>query len=137
MSQRPLVGIGVIVYDGDRVLLMKRQNSHGDGTWSPPGGHLEYSESPQQCAMREVAEEVGVTIAEPTFYTITNDIFEREGKHYVTLWMRGRYVSGEPHIHSAREMSQVGWFSVHDLPTPRFLPLDNLLAQGYSLIEEQ
>jgi 8-oxo-dGTP diphosphatase len=133
MPQRPQVGVGVIVRNGDRILLMKRQNSHGDGTWSMPGGHLEYGESPEECAIREVEEEAGVQITAPTFRTITNDIFEHEGKHYVTIWMEGRYVSGEARVNSAREMSEVGWFPWNALPTPHFLPLENLLAKGYTL----
>ena len=136
MSKRPFVGVGVIIRKGDQVLLMKRQNSHGDGTWSMPGGHLEYGESPQTCAIRETEEEVGVLITDPTFCTITNDIFEEEGKHYVTIWMEGTYISGEAQINSAREMSAVGWFSWNALPTPRFLPLEHLLAQGYAPEEE-
>ena len=131
MSKRPLVGVGVIVKDGDRVLLMKRQNSHGAGTWSMPGGHLEYGESPEECALREVEEETGVVIADITFLTITNDVFAEEGKHYITIWMESRYASGEACVNSAREMSEIGWFSWDALPVPRFLPLENLLATGY------
>jgi len=96
-----------------------------------PGGHLEYGESPQECAIREAEEEVGVLITDLTFCTITNDIFGEEGKHYVTIWMEGKYVSGEAQVNSAREMSAVGWFSWSALPTPRFLPLEHLLSQGY------
>ena len=131
MSQRPSVGVGVIIRKGDQVLLMKRKNSHGAGTWSMPGGHLEFGESPVECAVREVEEEVGVQISDVTFCTITNDIFAEEGKHYVTLWVESRYVSGEARINSAREMSAIGWFPWDRLPTPCFLPLQNLLAQGY------
>lgn len=107
---------------------MKRRNSHGDGTWSNPGGHLEYGETPEECAIRETQEETGVTIADVTFRAITNDLFEAQGKHYITIWMEGRYVSGEPTINSQREMSEVGWFSWNALPQPLFLPLENLLA---------
>ncbi|HTK07424.1 MAG TPA: NUDIX domain-containing protein [Ktedonobacteraceae bacterium] len=131
MSKRPYVGVGVIIRKGEQVLLMKRQNSHGDGTWSMPGGHVEFGESPEECAVREVEEETGVLIADVTFLTITNDLFEVEGKHYITLWMESRYVSGEARMNSAREMSAIGWFSWDALPTPRFLPLENLLAAGY------
>lgn len=131
MPNRPYVGVGVIIRDGDNVLLMKRQNSHGHGTWSMPGGHLEYGESPQECAIREVEEEVGVLISNPTFFTVTNDLFEEEGKHYVTIWIEARYVSGEAQVNSARETSAVGWFPWDALPTPRFLPLENFLAMGY------
>ena len=131
MPQRPSVGVGVIIRNGDQVLLMKRQNSHGDGTWSMPGGHLEYGEAPEECAIREAEEETGVHIADPTFCTITNDVFEEEEKHYITIWMEGKYVSGEGHINSAREMSAVGWFSWDALPEPYFLPLKHLFAKGY------
>lgn len=131
MVKRPSIGVGVIIKDGDRVLLMKRQNSHGAGTWSMPGGHLEYGESPEECAIREAEKEVGVSITDLTFRTITNDIFEEEEKHYVTIWIEGTYVAGEARIKSPREMSEVGWFSWNALPTPRFLPLEHLLAQGY------
>lgn len=131
MSQRPSVGVGVIIRNGDQVLLMKRQNSHGDGTWSMPGGHLEYGESPEECAIREAEEETGVLIADPTFCTITNDVFEQEKKHYVTIWVEGKYISGEARINSAREMSALGWFSWDALPEPYFLPLKHLLAKGY------
>ncbi len=132
MSKRPYVGVGVIVMKGDQVLLMRRRNSHGDGTWSNPGGHLEYGESLEVCAIRETLEETGVIIADVTFRAITNDLFEAEEKHYVTIWMEGRYVSGEPRINSQREMSEVGWFSWDALPHPLFLPLKHLLEANGS-----
>lgn len=124
----PQVGVGVIVTRGNQVLLMRRANSHGDGTWSMPGGHLEYGESPEACAVREVLEETGVAIADVAFRAITNDVFEAERKHYLTIWMEGKYISGEPTIQAPQEMSEVGWFSWDALPEPLFLPLENLLA---------
>jgi 8-oxo-dGTP diphosphatase len=111
---------------------MKRQNSHGHGTWAPPGGHLEHGESFEECAIRETLEEMGVTIADSIFLGVTNDLFKHlldaQEKHYVTIWMEGKYVSGEPKINSEREMSEIGWFSWHSLPEPLFLPFENFLA---------
>ena len=131
MSQRPGVGVGVIVTKGEQVLLMKRQNSHGNGTWSPPGGHLEFGESVEECAIRETYEETGVVIEDVTFRAITNDVFAEEGKHYITIWIEGPYVEGEPRVNSEREASEVGWFAWQALPEPLFLPLENLL-NGHS-----
>ena len=128
LKKYPQVGIGIIITKGDQVLLMKRKGSYGDGTWSTTGGHLEFGESLEECAIREVREEVAVTITDITFRAITNDLFETEGKHYVTIWMEGRYVAGEPVMQAVNEMSAVSWFSWNALPEPLFLPLEHLLT---------
>jgi 8-oxo-dGTP diphosphatase len=127
-SARPQIGVGVIVTRDRKVLLIRRQNSHGAGTWSTPGGHLEYGESLQACAIREAREETGVTITAPVFRAITNDLFEAEQKHYLTIWMEGAYVAGEPAVRASRELSSVGWFAWDALPEPLFLPFEHLLT---------
>lgn len=128
IKKYPQVGVGVIITKGDQVLLIKRKGSHGDGTWSMAGGHLEFGESLEECAIREVREEVAVTITDITFRAITNDLFETEGKHYITIWMEGRYVAGEPVMQAVNEISAVSWFSWNALPEPLFLPLEHLLT---------
>lgn len=128
MAKRPSVGVGVFVTKDDQVLLMRRQNAHGDGTWSPPGGHLEYGESFEECAIRETFEETGVVVASTTFRAITNDVFGEEEKHYITIWVEAHYVSGEPTLNSPREATEVGWFNLDVLPSPLFLPFEQLLA---------
>lgn len=45
MMQRPGVGVGVIVVKEDKVLLLQRKNTHGEGSWCFPGGHLELNET--------------------------------------------------------------------------------------------
>jgi 8-oxo-dGTP diphosphatase len=123
----PQVGVAAIVTRGNRVLLLKRKNAHGSGCWSTPGGHLEYGESPEECATRETKEETNLDVAGARFRAVTNDLFEAEGKHYITLWMECDYLSGEAVINAAEEMSEVGWFAWSSLPQPLFLPLQNLL----------
>lgn len=72
-------------------------------------------------------EETGVEVTDVRFRAITNDVFPEEGKHYLTVWMEGRYSAGEPRVGDPHEMSDVGWFPWDQLPTPLFLPLENLL----------
>ena len=127
MSQRPAIGVGIIITKDEQVLLLKRKYVHGDGSWSTPGGHLEFGESPEECAIREAKEETGVSVTDLKFRAITNDIFERDGMHYITIWMGGRYLSGEPVVNDPHEMAEVGWFTWEVLPKPLFLPLQNLL----------
>ncbi len=130
----PRVGVGVLIQRGDRVLLVRRSGPHGGGTWSTPGGHLDTGETPDQCAIRETAEETGVRLASATFYGLTNDIFPESGAHYITIWMRGEIAadSGDAIINAPDELDAVGWFAWDDLPGPLFLSLQNLLAgRGY------
>jgi 8-oxo-dGTP diphosphatase len=127
MSQSPRVGVAVLIARDKRVLLLKRQGVHGFGTWSPPGGHLEFGESPEECAIREAKEETGLDVTDVKFKAVTNDLFEAEGKHYITLWMEGECLSGEAVVNAPYEVSEVRWFAWDHLPETLFLPFRNLL----------
>jgi 8-oxo-dGTP diphosphatase len=129
MNQKPQVGTAMIITKDNKVLLMKRKGPHGTGTWSTPGGHLDFGETLEACAAREAREEVGVEIVDIRFRCVTNDIFEGTGKHYVTVWMEGRPV-GEPFIAADQEVEEIGWFAWDALPQPLFLPLENLVKEN-------
>src|SRR6266566_5605443 len=122
------VGVSVLVKKGDRILLEKRQGTtHGNGTWGPPSGHIDYGEALEQTAMRETQEETGISITDLKFRVITNDIFEAEHVQYITVWFDANYLAGEATVKSPKEESEVGWFTWDALPQPLFLPLQNLL----------
>lgn len=132
VERRPAVGVGVVVAKGDEILLIRRHGVHGAGTWSTPGGHLDWGEAPEACARREVREETGVEIDDVAFLGITSDLFDADDRHYVTLWFTARHASGEATVAAPDEMSEVGWFDRRSLPTPLFLSLRNLLdGRGY------
>ena len=126
----PRVGVAVIIEEQGRVLLIQRKGAHGAGSWSTPGGHLEFGESPEECAIRETQEEVGIEIGNVSFVTVTNDIFKESGKHYITLWMQADHLSGKPRIAAEFEVAEVGWFNWESLPSPLFIPLENLINQN-------
>jgi len=127
---RPRVGMGVIVLRDGRVLLGRRKSSHGAGTWHMPGGHLEFGEGLEGCARREVLEETDLRIKNPRLAAVTNDIFG-EGKHYITLFMLSEWGSGEPRAMEPEKAESWNWFSWDNLPEPLFLPMQNLLKQGF------
>lgn len=129
MSEKPQVGTAIIITKADKVLLMKRKGSHAPGTWSTPGGHLDFGETLEGCAAREAKEEVGVDVVGIRFRAVTNDLFEATGRHYITIWLEGRTVA-EPFIASEREVAEVGWFAWDTLPQPLFLPLENLVKEN-------
>ena len=139
MKQRPKIGLGVILMDFEkkRVLLGKRKNAHGDGTWSFPGGHLEKFEQFLECAEREVLEETNLKeeknykLIDSNPSAITNDFFYKEKKHYVTLFIRAYYFRGKPKI-SNDEFEKWKWYKWNKLPENLFLPLKNLIKQNYN-----
>ena len=97
-SDRPRIGVGVMVWKHDRLLLGRRINSRGEKSWQLPGGHLEFGETVEACARREVAEEAGITIHNIVHAGYTNDVFIEADRHYVTLFVTAAWKSGEPRV---------------------------------------
>lgn len=131
-ARRPVVGIGVLVLRDQRILLGKRRNAHGAGDWSPPGGHLDFGETPENCAIREVREETGLTIENARLGGVTNDIFLSEQKHYVTLFIIADCPAGTPELLEPAKCEGWVWYDWTALPEPLFLPLRNLLQQRFN-----
>ncbi len=129
---RPAVGVGAIIVRDGKVLLGLRKGSHGDGCWQFPGGHLEYGESVEGCARREVLEETGLELKDVRIGPFTNDVFTQERKHYITLFVTGTAPEGEPQVMEPEKCFEWGWFAWDEMPEPLFLPIRHLLEQGYS-----
>lgn len=81
----PQVGVGVLILRDGKVLLGRRKGSHGAGCWSAPGGHLEFGEAVEDCALREALEETGLALSELRHGPFSNDVFE--GRHYLTAFI--------------------------------------------------
>jgi 8-oxo-dGTP diphosphatase len=133
---RPKVGLGVIIRKEGKVLLGKRRgNFHGEGDWCTPGGHLEFGESFEECSLREVAEETGIKVKNLKFAAITNDVFVKDNKHYVTIWMVADWEDGEPEVKEPDKCEKWDWFEWNDLPEPLFVSEINLKKQGFDPFE--
>lgn len=131
MPERPKVGIASIVIKDNKVLMGIRKNALGEGTWHFPGGHLEYGESWEECASRETMEEANISIKNSKFLTITNDVFTKESKHYVTIFIKSDYASGELKVMEPEKCEKWEWFDTKSLPAPVFKPIENLLKTGF------
>ncbi len=127
--ERPRVGVAAIISREKKVLMLKRKNAHGAGTWSFPGGHLEFNETFEACAQRETKEETGIEVKNIQYLTTTNDRFRKEGKHYITIFMLCDYAAGEATIREPERSTDIGWFSWDNIPKPLFLPIENLQKQ--------
>ncbi len=127
----PRVGIGVFVIKNGKFIMGCRKGAHGEGTWSVPGGHLEFGETVEKGAKREVKEETGMDIANIKVAGITNDIFEKENKHYVTVWVTSNWKSGKPKIMEPDKFLDLDWYDFKNMPDNLFLPWKELLKSDF------
>jgi len=132
MEKIPKIGVGVIIRKGNKVLLGQRKNAHGTGAWCPPGGHLEFMETIDDCARRETNEESGLVITNIQKPVFTEDFFKEEEKHYITMLVTTDWESGEPELREPHKCEEWRWFTWDKLPTPLFLPMQNHIVAGYN-----
>lgn len=125
------VGIGVFVCKDGKFLFQQRQGSHGAGSWSVPGGHLEHGESFEDTARREVKEETDLDITNLRFAAVTNDVFPDENKHYVTIWMISDWAGGELVNREPEKCKEQRWVTLDTLPQPLFIPWNQLLTSSF------
>ena len=118
-SNRPLVGIGVLILKDGKVLMSQRKSSHGTGEFNFPGGHLEFGESFEQCAKREAMEEAGLEIKNIKFQFLAN-VKKYPGKHYVHIGLIANWKKGEPKIKEPDKNGPWKWYSLKNLPKPLF-----------------
>jgi 8-oxo-dGTP diphosphatase len=125
------VGVGVLVLQDGLVLLGKRRGSHGAGTWSAPGGRLEFGEQIEDCAARELKEEAGLAASTFELGPYTNDIFADVGEQYVTICVVARGIQGSPVNLEPDKCEGWAWFRWDRWPSPLFKPLESLLSIGW------
>ncbi len=110
--EAPLVGVGAIIIENDRVVLVKRGHAPLLGKWSIPGGVLEVGETLRKAVVREVREETGLTI-EPgellgVFERVVPDERGRMRYHYVLIDFLCRRVAGD--LAAGDDAEEARWF---------------------------
>jgi 8-oxo-dGTP diphosphatase len=109
----PLVGVGAIIIEQNRVVLVKRGNPPLSGEWSIPGGALEIGETLRQATAREALEETGLTVEVGellgVYDRILRDADERTRYHYVLVDFLCHRIAGEPQ--AAGDAAEARWFT--------------------------
>jgi 8-oxo-dGTP diphosphatase len=132
-NKRPGVGVGLLIIRDGKILLGKRHDDaekadsllHGEGTWTVPGGKLDFHETPMQAAAREAEEECGIKAKNIEFLSVTNDMVH--DAHFITLAFVTRDFDGEPTVREPDEITEWKWFPFTELPSPIFFPSEKAI----------
>jgi len=132
-KKRVGVGFGVMLLKEEKVLLGRRHTDadkadselHGEGTWTMPGGKLEFGESFENGAKREVYEETGIQLKKVEVICVNND--KNEYAHFVTIGLFSRSFDGNPKVIEPDEITEWRWFSLDNLPSPLYFPSAKIL----------
>ena len=115
---RPFVGVGAIIIDGTRVLLVKRAHPPIQGQWSIPGGVLEVGELVREAAIREAREETGLLVEPGELLGVYDRVLrnpeQRVQYHYVLIDFLCCPIGGE--LRAASDAAEVRWFTREELP---------------------
>ncbi|CAH1416845.1 unnamed protein product [Lactuca virosa] len=134
MSPAPEIGVAVFILKNDEILFGRRRSSSiGAYTYALPGGHLEFGESFEECAAREVKEETGLEIKNIEFLT-ANSFVLSDKVHLVAVFMRAHLSDPEQTPQNLEPDKCEGWVwhDLKNLPEPMFGPLRKMLDGGFN-----
>jgi len=115
--EHPMMGVGVVIRDKDKILLIQRGIGSSQGIWSVPGGLVELGEKVNDAAKREVKEETGLDVEIGDLIGIAN-IIQRDDEakvkyHYVVADFLGKIVGGK--LHPTVEAPDARWVKSEEL----------------------
>ena len=116
MSGRPRARCGAAIVRDGRILLVRRLRPPEAGCWSLPGGKIDPGEAHEAAIRREVAEELGIRLAETRLLCVVD--LMADGQHWVSPVRLATSFEGEPRNVEPEKHEAVGWFALDDLPAP-------------------
>lgn len=128
--KQPEVGCGAaITNDRGELLLIQRLKEPEAGAWGLPGGKIDFGESAESAIVREVNEELGVTITLTGLACFSEIINGGDGRHWVSPIFSAKIISGEPQLMEPEKHGGWGWFSIRNLPEPITTPTRKFLGR--------
>lgn len=132
-KQKPGVGVGVMILKDNKILLGQRHTDpnkadselHGEGTWTMPGGKLEFQEGLKEATGRELLEETGIKIGNIELISVSNDRIP--DKHFITIGFLCLDFEGEPKVMEPDEITKWEWFDLGNLPKSLFPPSKKII----------
>jgi 8-oxo-dGTP diphosphatase len=137
---RPIVGVGAVIVDGRRAVVVRRAAEPLAGVWSIPGGVLELGETLRAGVAREALEETGLTVEVHGVLDVFERILpDRDGRtqfHYVLIDFLCTRVSGE--LRAGADAAEARWLSAAELDT---FPLSDgaagVIRKGFAALAQE
>ena len=125
------VGVGVMILNNQGEVLLGKRNDdaekassdlHGEGTWTMPGGKLDFQETLKDGACRELFEEIGIKVGpdELKLISVSDEIVP--DNHYVTVGFLCENFEGEPKTMEPEEITEWKWYNLNNLPEKVYPP---------------
>ncbi|MDB5523241.1 MAG: mismatch repair protein MutT [Rhizobium sp.] len=114
----PGLGTGLAILRDGKLLLYRRVRPPEAGHWNIVGGKIDHLEYSYLAARREAEEETGLTIGKIDFLCLSEQIFEDEAQHWVSLIYQTSDFAGEPQVTEPDKLPEFGWFDLDALPQP-------------------
>jgi len=132
-KKRVGTGIGVMVVKKEKVLLGQtivgeKSSSyveHEKNTWTLPGGRLEYGETFEEVARRELKEETGLLLKKGKVFCVNNE--KSPETHCITIGFLAMEIEGEPKVMEPDNISEWKWFELNKIPNELYEPTRKLL----------
>ena len=129
------VGVGIMILRDGKVLLGRRHDDpekassllQGQGTWTMPGGKVDFGEKLADCARRETLEETGLIVDREKLKVISVSDDLKGSVHFTTVGFLCEEYTGEPRVMEPDEIVEWKWFDLNDLPRPLYFPSERVL----------
>jgi len=128
---RPILATGAIILRDECILIAQRKKSGTiEGLWEFPGGKVEYAESPEECLVREIKEELDCRISIVGLYDVSSHVYP-DRRHFVILFYRCKLEEGIPKL---LDHNKVKWAGIEELVDYEFVAADRKVVKR--IVEE-
>jgi 8-oxo-dGTP diphosphatase len=104
---------GCVIKDDEGKVLLIHRNTAKRTQWEIPGGEIDPGETPEQTAVRELKEELGIVVE--LVRHIGTKLFEEDGKHHEYHWFEAKIVKGKPHLTEPEEYDDLRHFALDEM----------------------
>lgn len=132
----PTTRISVIIVDENKKILLVRHRKGNRSYWVLPGGRLEYGETFNECAIRELKEETGLDIQPDRIVFLSEAIAPDRSRHIVNIYITGKVVGGSMQLGNEPVLAGVDFFALSELERLTLFPpigknIINSIANGF------